>query len=476
MKFFRLDLLTLLISLFILNSCKNQDSVGLGVNASSQTNTNLVDTSTIVINTVPEDSVQTSGIVKNPLAYFIDPIFGTSIASLGTDLNLPNSGAYTPPTGTITIDSSRLILNYQNGFYGDSITSKYTVNVYQLNEKFNAATTAYFNTKQWNYNSNTLLGTLTFNARTHDSIKVFNIIAGAPDTLIKVPPQIRIPISNNFVNSILFNASSDALGSNAIFQNDTRGLYITLDRTKTTGPGGVFMISNADTLAVYYHTVSGTTIDTAVVKLPINNMAASIQHNYTSTIKNELNNTSGSRNTFYLQGLGGLRAKVSFPNLLKNLRASLVNRPSKKDSDIVINRAELVITPPTYSIIPYAPIPKITMYQLDIAHQRVEIQDATTTDPRSGGVSVFGGFYNSSENEYHFIVTAYIQDLLLGKTVDYGTYLGPIDINSTDASTTVDIAATPQVGSRTVAIGSDHTTSNSTNRIKLNIIYTKIAK
>ncbi|HEY2583220.1 MAG TPA: hypothetical protein VGI43_15515, partial [Mucilaginibacter sp.] len=65
MKFFRLDLLTLLISLFILNSCKNQDSIGLGINPSGQPNGILVDTSTIITNTVKEDSVITSGLAKN---------------------------------------------------------------------------------------------------------------------------------------------------------------------------------------------------------------------------------------------------------------------------------------------------------------------------------------------------------------------------------------------------------------------------
>src|SRR5579863_5935201 len=109
MKFFRLDLLTLLISLFILNSCKNQDSLGLGVVTPGKVNGSLVDTSTIIINTVPEDSVITSldpttqtQLAKNPLGYFNDPIFGITTASIATDLNLPGAGGYTLPSGTIT--------------------------------------------------------------------------------------------------------------------------------------------------------------------------------------------------------------------------------------------------------------------------------------------------------------------------------------------------------------------------------------
>ena len=466
MKFFRLDLLTLLISLFILNSCKNQDSIGLGINSPGQVNGTLVDTSTIVVNTVLDDSVLTSSnpaLPKNPLAYFTDPIFGVSVSNLATDINLPGTVAYSLPAGTITIDSARLVLKYANGFYGDSITSTYRVNVYTLNEKF-VDNAPYYNTKKWNYNAQNLIGSLTFNARTHDSIKIFNILPGAPDTLMKVPPQVRIPISTSFINTALFNQSSTVLASNDVFQNNVKGLYITLDQTKTTGPGGAIMIAPADSLAVYYRSVNGTTIDTAVVYLPVSSFASQISHTYTTTIKTELNNTTASRNTFYLQGLGGLKAKVSFPHLLANIRGKLL----KKDSDIVLNRAELVVTPSPGTYVPYTPIPRITMYQLDLAHQRTNVQDGSG-DPRSGGAIVFGGFSIPTQNEYHFILTAYLQDLLLGKTIDYGTYIAPVDNTNT---TGIDILETPQVGSRTVAVGSD---KSSPLQIKLNIIYTKVS-
>src|ERR1700761_6992282 len=99
MKFFRLDLLTLLISLFILNSCKNQDTIGLGVNTSTQLSGNLIDTSTIIVNTIPEDSVVTSGLGNTALSYFKDPVLGTSEANIAMDLNLPGSAAYVIPPG-----------------------------------------------------------------------------------------------------------------------------------------------------------------------------------------------------------------------------------------------------------------------------------------------------------------------------------------------------------------------------------------
>ena len=110
------------------------------------------------------------------------------------------------------------------------------------------------------------------------------------------------------------------------------------------------------------------------------------------------------------------------------------------------------------------------MYRLDLALQRSSVEDANTADPRSGGVSVFGGYYDYNTKEYHFIITAYLQDLLLNRTIDYGTYIAPID---TTNKTAVDIAPTAQIAARTVAVGGN---STSQYKMKLNIIYTKISK
>jgi len=464
MKFFRLDLLTLLISLFILSSCKNQDTIGLGVDATNQINGVLVDTSTIVINTVKDDSLVTSGITKAPLAYFHDPIFGETESNLALSVTLPSTSGYTLPSGTISIDSTRLIMKYVDGFYGDSVASSYKVNLYQLKELFNE-NSSYYQSKQWQVNS-TLLGSVTFKARTHDSIQINNIIKGKPDSLIKVPAQLRIPVDKNFIIQNFFNASTTSLATNSVFQSAFKGLYLTLDKAQTVGAGGTFMFSNTDTLAIFCKVSNNGSIDTTTIKLPITKLAAAYSHTYSTTINAELANTTTSSNAVYFQGLSGLRAKIKFPNILANVRNDLL----KRDSDIVLNRAELVITPNPGSAIPYRPLPRLTMYQLDIAKQRIAVQDASTTDPRALGPGVFGGFYSSKTNTYHFIITGYLQDLLLKKTVDYGTYIAPAD---TLNKTGVDITATPSIAARTVATGTD---KSSGTKIKLNIIYTKIAK
>ena len=462
MKFFRLDLLTLLISLFILNSCKNKDTIGLNPGSGLQLTGALVDTSTVIVNTFPEDSVVTSGLTKTPLGYFNDPIFGPLESNIAVGLNLPNGTAYSLPTGTVSIDSAVLVLKYADGFYGDSLTSRYKVNVYQLATR--PLSNAYYNTDSW-ATVGGVVGTRTFNVRSHDSIKINNIITGQPDTLIRVVPQLRIPIDKNFVNSILFGATSAQLASNTVFQNTVHGLYLTIDKTGTTGAGGTMMFGLTDSLNVYYKAVNGTTIDTAMVSLPLGVHAAQIKHSFSTTLQTEFADSTTSRNLIFLQGLAGTKVRIKFP-YLKSLLAS--KAPGL--GNIVINRAELVVTPNAGTFIPFKPQPKITMYRYDIAHQKITLEDANSGYPLYQGVSNFGGFYSSNLNSYHFIITGYVQNLMYGNTVDYGTYLAPVDTTNT---TSVDIAPTPQTGGRVVAVGTDKT---SPYRIKLNIIYTKINK
>jgi hypothetical protein len=461
MKFIRLDLLTLLISLFILNGCKNQDTIGLGVVNSNQINGNLIDTSTIVVNTVEEDTVLTSGLSLTPLSYLKDPVFGTTEANLVMDLNLPGAAAYNLPTGTITVDSALLVLPYAPGnFYGDSISTRYKANVYQLNERLITGK-AYYSTKTWNV-KNVLLGTKSFVSRTSDSVLITTPIPSKPDSMVKVAPQLRIPINTSFINDIFYNAPAVQRSSNLVFKNNVKGLYVTLDKTQP-GVGGTFMFSmpGAASVQIYYKNVNGTVIDTGVLVLPSNLSAAEIRHTHSATINTELaNHNTGGRKTFYLQGLGGLRSKISFP-YLKNLMKTI-------GGDVVINRAELIVSPLPGSTIPFAPLPRLALYKYDLANQRVYVQDASPTDPRSFGTNAAGGYFITQQQQYHFLLTAYIQDLMSGKTTDYGAFIGPVY-----PSATASFASTAQNDGRTVAVGFDKTSPYS---IKLNIFYTKVSK
>lgn len=464
MKFIRLDLLTLLISLFVLGGCKKDGTVNLGVNDATKIEGNLIDTSSIFVSTVREEDAVTSGLIRTPLSYFKDPLFGVTESNVALDINLPALTAYTLPAGVVTVDSAVLVLPYASGFYGDSITTRYKANVYQLEERLLNA--PYTSTKKWKRKT-TLLGSQSFFSRTRDSVRVIQPIRGKKDSLMKFAPQLRIPISNAFINDNLFNAPAAQLSSNLIFKNTVNGLYVTLDKSQI-GPGGTFMLNmDSAQVRVYIRTKTTTDgvekLDTTVVELPSKIRAAEIGHDYSGTpIAAEIAVPQKTRDKFYLQGLLGLRAKIQFPYLKDVIKTV--------GSDIVINRAELVVCAQPGTTFPYEPLRSLMFYRLDLANQRINIQDNTSTDPRA--TAQYGGFYNPDKKEYHFLVTAYVQDLMRGKVIDYGAYLGAA--NNPGGTFFNDVSANPQLDGRAAAVGSDG--SSPQYRIKLNIIYTKVAK
>jgi hypothetical protein len=471
MKFLRLDLLTLLISLFIFNSCKRQDGIGLGIDASNQVNGSLIVDSNVVINTIVEDSVVTSALAKTPLGNFADPEFGITESDVALGISLPGDAPYTVPAGTVTIDSAVMVLRYADGFYGDSVATRYTANVYQLKTGSKVNLQTYYNTQKWDPDMGTAWGTKTFTARTHDSVTIANIRVGQVDTIQKVGPQVRIPFSKKFIYDNLFNANGSQLNSTLLFQNAIRGLVVKLDKGSAANVGGMIQLAlDSSHIDVFYKAVNGATIDTGALSLPFVSHSASVSYKPSPAVRAALANKTTSQNTVYLQGVGGLRAKISFPDLNK------LNPDS-----IVLNRAELVVIPVANSGIPFAPLPKLTMYQWDLAHQRIFIQDASAGDPRAQGAGIFDGFYRpfKGQKEYHFVVTGYVQDLIRKKTVDYGTFIAPIDtteVNTTTGAGSTNINSTVQVAARSILVGSDAATPNRINRVKLNIIYTKVRK
>lgn len=477
MRFLKLDLLTLLISLFVLGSCKKPDSVGLAVDPSEVINGTLLDTVSINTTTLRDDSIVTSNLTASqggtsvyilPVAYFKDPVFGVTEANAAFSLGTPAGVAFTKPTGTVTVDSAVLVLRYGKNFYGDTSATNYKLNVYQLNEQ--PTDQVYYNTKAWSYNPS-LIGTGSFHARPNDSVKVLQIVTGAKDTIKKLPPQIRIPVNTAFVkNNILLADSSKLIGTEA-FKRYFKGLYLTLDKAQTTGgPGGNFyFLTDSCALNIYYkNTNSSGTIDTVMASFSASgNYAAQIKHDYSGTaIPAVLNSTAKSSGTVYLQGLAGLRAKIAFPSLATNVKNLIGNA--------TLNRAELIITPVAGTqLYPFLPAPRLTMYRYNIAKQRTLIPDANTSDPSYisappglPAFAVFGGYYNSIKSEYHFVITGYIQDLILGKLIDYGTFLAPADYYNTSS---VEYATGSAYSAGRLVAGGDKT---SPYKLKLNIIYT----
>lgn len=459
MKLYKLDLLTLLISLFILGSCQDTDSIGLNIDPTTDINGSLIDTITVNTFTVREDSIVTNSLEQYPLGYFIDPILGKTTANIAMSLTLnpPGLSFGTSPV----LDSAILVLHYGKEFSGDS-TSRFQVEIHQLSNPLKEAT-PYYNTAVQSFN-NTVIGSKSVRVSIRDSVTVTQIVKGKPDIQKTKAPQIRIPIDPSFINTYIINAGATNLSTNTLFNKNIKGLYLKINQAQSTGPGGIAFLNLADSsrLEVYYKNQSGAEIDTALHTFPIQNSVAPViaefKHDYTGTnVQTQLNNPSVQYNFTYVQGLGGLRTRVRFPHIDK----------LKSLGNITINKAELIVSVEggTDS---YNPAQRLLLYRTDIANQRQFIPDFSTDPAISMTDGDFGGFYDAAKKRYKFVITTYIQDILKGKLKQYDTFLAPVINNYNRSSGPV---ASGTTASRSV-LGSGK--PGVTYKVKLNIIYSKI--
>ncbi|MGM9476810.1 DUF4270 domain-containing protein [Pedobacter sp. GSP4] len=461
MKFTKQDLLTLLIGLFLFASCKNPDGVGLDVDPSTAITGTLV-TSEVRSQTIEEPAVSTLNLSRYPLGYMVDPVFGKTESSVAMTV-IPSSLSYDFGTSPV-LDSAVLVLRIDttaNKFYGDTTSSQYSIDVYQLTNKI----TTYKSTDVQAHNAQ-LLGNVKKKLYPNTPIKVFDIIATKKDTLKSVKAQIRIPLDKTFIQSQLLSLPTTATSTNAKFIDYFKGLYAEVNKSNSSGTGGVAFINlnNSYLQLVYKKTSSSSGVDTVSVNFPVSSSsaipaAATIKHDYTGTaVRTQLDNPPTDLNptpytVTYTQGLAGLKTKLSFPQL-----ANFTTTYGK----VIVNKAELVVdlSGGTFAY-PFNAGQRLSLYRWDIANQPGNIVDYTNF---ASAPSLFGGYFDSIKNRYVFIITSYVQSLIDKTATDYGTFIAPT------AYETFQIAPSAITADRSV-IG---TGTNTTNKAKLNIYYTKI--
>ena len=428
MRFKKSDLLTLLVGLFVLGGCNNPSGIGLDVDPNLALNTTIVDTSTVITKLIKEDSVVANYTYYSALGYFKDPIFGTTTSNMAFALTLPSDN-YTFGKSPV-LDSAILVLPYKD-FYGDSVNTNYTVEVKQLNEVLYTGTSkSYYNTKKWAFGTS-ILGSKNISVTYKDSIIIQDIITGKKDTVKKVIPQLRIALSPTFITNNILKTDSLNLLSKKVFNNYFKGLYVTLNKNTTTNKGGVFLFdtysSGAARLDLFYKKTSSTgSIDTVNVSLNITGSTGDAVSELTwdiagTAVQTELQNTAKTSNNLFFKGLNGTKVKVEFPYLskLKSL-----------GKQISINRAELILQIESGTETPYKPITRLRAYRWDIAERPQYISDEDASDLRYLGYPDINGYYNKTTKSYVFNFTAYVQDLMNGKTANYGTFITSSDFTS----------------------------------------------
>ena len=392
--------------LLIFNSCKKADTVGLEVLPDEDhLQGEHTDTVTIIAYTVQEDSLLTSKTSFHILGTHNDPVFGLSSSSFYSQFVLESVDPDFGPNAQV--DSVVLSLAYA-GYYADimKLGGMQSFSVHRLTEDIGDSL---YSDDELDYQK-IPLGTYSGFVDTRDSA----IING--DTL---PPQMRIRLNNNFGTELL--NSESFMSSDTTFLDVFKGLYITpTTQNILTGMGSLIYIAPGSAytkLTLYYHndTTSG---DFDFVINENTKRFNHFTHSYSEVpdIAAQLADTTLGADRIYLQAMAGLKAKITFPHL-NNFLAS--------GQKIAINKAELIFPVADGTTSRLSPPAKLVLVKKGDDGKDKYLNDNVYESP-----DFFGGYYNSTEQEFTFNIPRHIQGLLQDTTTDKSIYVRVIPFAS----------------------------------------------
>ncbi len=436
-------------------SCKKDISkIGVEVVGENPLKVSYMDTITIKVHSELIDSLRTDELSSHVMGAFKDPVFGTINASIYSQFRL-KSGYEDFDFGTNPqLDSIVLYIAYtENEVYGDTLyNQKWTV--YEVGEDM-FLDTAYYSFQQLRTKAD-IIGQAQF-VPNFDSVEYIDVVAEDTTTIMQ---PIRIPLSQELGMKLL---TFDTLvyEDNDSFLEAFKGIFITTLDQDLPHSGGSLVNANFASdntyIRLYYHNdeYPSDSLDNSLQYDYVVNFSTARYSNFNhydyadadADFRAQVINgdTTLGDEKIYLQGLGGVRSVITFPYI------------SKMDDyyKYAINEAKLLL----YDVDETSNLAAIE--DLTLSHKvTVDSSDYyyTITDASSGDL-YFGGGYNSTDKNYYFRITQYMQDLIQGYNADNRLR--------------IEIVGGAVHPNRLVAGGSNPLIL-SDKKLKLQLIYTKI--
>lgn len=436
------SILALLLVGVLFFSCKKEPSqIGLDIVGSNPLTVHFSDTTSVQVYSVLRDSVRTDELINNMLGVVVDPVFGTTKASLYMQYNLSLSNYSFGEQESF--DSLVLSIPYQMiSVYGDSM-APLSFRVYELNELLDVDTSYYSNhTAEY---LPTLLGEITLIPKPRDSVYI--------DTT-KVAPHFTLRLSDELGQRLL-SLEDTIYYNNFDFIDSFKGLYF-----EPVYSGGVGNLTFLDLygaqskLQLYYNNSADDSLSYSFVPSIYSASFQNFDHMdylgadpdfYRQVIEKD---TTEGEQKFYMQTLGGVDSYIRFSSLFDN----------KDFAKYAINEAKLVITNVDPANDMFAQPTSMSLLQ-----KRYSDIDSTSNyyylEDTGGGDAYFDGYYNSTSKQYEFRITGFMQNYVKG--------------NFDSDNILMQITGATYKGSRLIGGGSS-SDLNPESRIRLEIIYTEM--
>jgi hypothetical protein len=329
--------------------------------------------------TMPFDTVITMGFEEAMIGETFDGVFGRTKASFVTQIRLSVPGydfGINPQ-----IDSAILYLKVKERFGNEPLNIK----VYQIGDSL-----------QLDSIYNSLAPAESWFTHTEIGSNLLNPYNGK-DTYIK------IPIYNNWAQSMLINGDSASMADNKNFTKYIYGIYVTTQGNFPNHAKGMYNIDYLSTetrLAVYYKNDELEGDNPLVFACVLDANCRRFNHFIhdksvaNSQITMTYNDTVSTQDSvFYIQGIGGARGVIR----LDDLFAWIDSLP------IAINRAELRIEIEEHDNLPVDSVITNLLLYKKVGNTYQNIVDYNLSP------EFFGGRYSRNKKYYSFNITNHVQ-------------------------------------------------------------------
>lgn len=413
MRFSHFTLLSLFCLCFLMQDCNDPALLGGDLLKEDEINLKFVDTFKLEAQTVLDTNSVTRDITLGitpynmPVGNFDDPVFGSTDARIYTQFARYTSQDGIPPSFTgATLDSTMLYLALDtvDAGYGSS-SNLSNMEAYEMSESIDPSL---------RYKA----GQYSFQNKPNAIGKLDNLIINptlrprivTPTDTVTFEPNIAFKLSDTYGNYLL-HLDSLVYNSDSIFRANVFGLMFKQSNLNSL----IFpynLSSQFSKLQLLYTTSAGVHTEHT---FPFYIGIPTWTHDYPVTIRDALNSEAKGKELIYLQSLGGLKAKVRFPNLTLPPGA-------------IINKAELeftVITLPNDIPATYTLPTQLALFKKDTSSTSISAGlDIPTSDQGGssftdfsllGGTPVDKVVNGATVKVYTLNISNHIQKIIAGK-------------------------------------------------------------
>lgn len=345
------------------------DPISFGIPNENDIEIIYSDTFSLNTKTIQGEITSTYDLGINYTTYLLgsldNSIFGKSTSDIYVEIDFSGS---LPDFSDAVLDSTVLILEYaENGFYGDTLAT-FDIEIRRMLERMVGDTI--LSDQTWSLDP-TVIGSRSVVPSRFDSITIAS--HEADGELIKVGPQLRVPMTMEFGQELIDADSINYVNSDALIEF-INGLNISATTSSSSMMGLDFSditnFSGTNKLRIYYTTSAATTDTTEVFDFSFRSRAAStfVHDTQGAAMADYLANENFNNDDLvFFQGMSGVEAQIDFPSV-EELR------------DKIINKATLTyysVSDPSETNMINAPVDISTLTYIDIDGERTLTSDAS---------------------------------------------------------------------------------------------------